>query len=892
MRLNLAAVTLALLLSSTAHAQTFTGSGLGAIPDGIGSGPQAYGAPRDITFNVSGIAGTVSGVGVAFRAIHGYVGDLKVSLIAPNGTTHLLFERTGATTGNPFGSSANLVATNIYSFVDSHIINWWTAAVIDGNIPSTEARTVISGGDGVSNPPPVTELNSSFALVAPNGIWRLRFEDGASGDIGDVTFASLGITVGGTTRTVTKIADANDGTCDAADCSLREALTAAQNGDLITFAPLFNAPQGIELLTALPVITRSISIQGPGAQLLTVRRSFTAATDFRVFDIAAGVTNGVAISGMTISNGRTTNFGGGISSRSRLALTGVHVAGNTASLGGGVFLADAGGVFATSTFSANLATGNGGGIFFEGNNADSLLIVNGTVSGNNTAGNAGGIRTTRGQLQLTNSTVVGNTAVFPPGGIIAVAQTAGNTSSIALRSTIVAGNAPDNLAAISVGGIASFQTQGFNLSENYNGVFTPLGSDLISASPRLAPLALYGGTTPTHALLHGSPAINSGAPSGPATDQRGVSRVFGVSADIGAVEMRPSVVTNADDSGTGSLRALIDASNVITDLDDILFDSAFFGMQRTITLTSGQLALTGPLNIIAPGANLLTVSGNSTSRVFQVSSLATATLSGLRITAGNAQDGGGIQNEGRLIVSHVVINGSTAARFGGGIYDGGGVLTVARSTISGNTANGLGGTAGGIYHDGTLTVTDSTISGNSAPNGLGSGGGILTFGSAHIVSSTITNNSAAGAGSASGLFVSSGRAASLRNCIVAGNSDNATVPDVRGNGISSRGFNLIGNGDAMSFASTGDQSGTSTALLNPQLGPLANNGGTTATHNLLAGSPALDKGERSGANTDQRGLTRPVDLASTTNVADGADIGALEAQSVQLPDSIFRDGFE
>jgi hypothetical protein len=67
------------------------------------------------------------------------------------------------------------------------------------------------------------------------------------------------------------------------------------------------------------------------------------------------------------------------------------------------------------------------------------------------------------------------------------------------------------------------------------------------------------------------------------------------------------------------------------------------------------------------------------------------------------------------------------------------------------------------------------------------------------------------------------------------------------------------------------------------LGPLQNNGGTTPTHALLFGSPALDKGFSFGFTTDQRGFLRPVDLPDTTYPnavgGDGADIGAFEAQT-------------
>ena len=66
-------------------------------------------------------------------------------------------------------------------------------------------------------------------------------------------------------------------------------------------------------------------------------------------------------------------------------------------------------------------------------------------------------------------------------------------------------------------------------------------------------------------------------------------------------------------------------------------------------------------------------------------------------------------------------------------------------------------------------------------------------------------------------------------------------------------------------------------------------GGPTATHALLPGSPAIDKGERSGSNFDQRAELRPYDLPAVSNAAggDGSDIGAFE-----FTPPLFANGFE
>jgi subtilisin-like proprotein convertase family protein len=171
---------------------SFPGTGVGAIPDG-GAGPRAYGAPRNVSFNVSGLNGSTSSVEVDFNASHTYIGDLKVTLIAPNNTQHKLFETTGAGTVDAAGFGTDLSSANTYTFRDSSANNWWTWVQTGDPVPTGNARTVVSGGAGVPNIPMVTSLNTSFSGVAPNGIWVLRFEDGFSGDTGTVSAANLRI---------------------------------------------------------------------------------------------------------------------------------------------------------------------------------------------------------------------------------------------------------------------------------------------------------------------------------------------------------------------------------------------------------------------------------------------------------------------------------------------------------------------------------------------------------------------------------------------------------------------------------------------------------------------------------------------------------------------------
>lgn len=175
---------------------TFSGSNYGAIPDGLSSG--GYGTARDIIFNVSGLTGNVSSVGVNFTGTHTWIGDIEATIIAPNGSTqHKLFALTGGT-ATSLCTSDNSDMGGPYDFIDTASgINWWTAATNAGTTNPVVAgtyRTVPSGGAGIPNPPAPTVMNTVFAGLSPaqaNGNWILRFRDACAADTGTITNASL-----------------------------------------------------------------------------------------------------------------------------------------------------------------------------------------------------------------------------------------------------------------------------------------------------------------------------------------------------------------------------------------------------------------------------------------------------------------------------------------------------------------------------------------------------------------------------------------------------------------------------------------------------------------------------------------------------------------------------
>ena len=117
------------------------------------------------------------------------------------------------------------------------------------------------------------------------------------------------------------------------------------------------------------------------------------------------------------------------------------------------------------------------------------------------------------------------------------------------------------------------------------------------------------------------------------------------------------------------------------------------------------------MTITGPAAGL-TISGGGLSRVFQVETGVTATITGLNITGGSTSaSGGGIDNSGTLTLDDSTISASTAAQDGGAIYTDGPNLTLNDCTIASNSSVGSGG---GIEALGNVTVTSTTFNANQA----------------------------------------------------------------------------------------------------------------------------------------------------------------------------------
>jgi cysteine-rich repeat protein len=192
----------------------------------------------------------------------------------------------------------------------------------------------------------------------------------------------------------------------------------------------------------------------------------------------------------------------------------------------------------------------GGGLV---NDRGSMTLVNVTVSGNTTGLDGGGI-SNNGVLEVRSSTITANTAASGAGGITTLAD---SSNSVRIANTIIAGNhGPGGSAADCSGPITSL---GFNLlgTEALCEGLVPAAGDLLGVDPGLGPLGDNGGSTPTHAPLTGSAAIDAGSPDAPgaseaacpAADQRGAGRPQGGGCDIGAFEETTRCGDGAQDAG-------------------------------------------------------------------------------------------------------------------------------------------------------------------------------------------------------------------------------------------------------------------------------------------------------------------------------------------------------
>jgi hypothetical protein len=378
-------------------------------------------------------------------------------------------------------------------------------------------------------------------------------------------------------------------------------------------------------------------------------------------------------------------------------------------------------------------------------------------------------------------------------------------------------------------------------------------------------------------------------------DSASITAPDGPMMDVTPMSFTHVVENLLDDLDPGSLRHAI---SVAGNGHNITFAPELAG--GTIVLAGTELLLDKSLTIVGPPGGI-TISGDKVTRVFRIGSVYEVVLDNLTIRDGYADPGatvapvgGGILNlGGNLIIRNSTLEGNWSFNLGGAIEQNHGSLTIRNSTIANNgvnvLTNGITSFGGAIRtFRGVVDITNSTISGNSAAN---AGGGIFNNqGTLSITHGTVADNGAgAGGGIANQGSFEVPAVATLVNTIVAGNyaSSSANGPDIR-NVLTyvelTASHSLIGTADGHDLTAAGDNYvGVDAQFVLDGFGKplLADNGGTTQTHMLLPGSPAIDQADGTVCaaapvnGLDQRGVARPQGA--------GCDMGAVEVQGAVAP---------
>lgn len=445
-------------------------------------------------------------------------------------------------------------------------------------LPSSSARN--AGNPAITGQPAYDQRGPGFPRV-----------EGGRIDVGAIEYRN--ITQPGPVFVVNSLDDHDDGNPTLYDCTLREAINAANTAagpNTVLFQPGLYGPITLSPAFSTLTISGSATLVGPGARKLTLQRNTPG--QILVFNTGPHHVSGLTISGGSISGGPSGNFarGGGISTTATLTLSGCTISNHTAdggdssltpgqpggaAYGGGV--ANFGGGNLTlerCTLANNLAQGghggnnpgqlfsgaggeaNGGAVFND--SGCTLTVVNSTIHGNLTSGGDAGAAILGasggdgqgavcnfGTMTMTACTLSANHGQGgqsgPTNGVRRGTGgiSAGGGSTSLLRNTLCASNSGSGLDyARQIYG--TFTSHGFNLISEIDGAtgFTAQGDQTGTfASPLAAPLGPFqnnGGPTDTLAPQPNSPALDRGKSFGLTTDQRGAARTYDAPASANA----------------------------------------------------------------------------------------------------------------------------------------------------------------------------------------------------------------------------------------------------------------------------------------------------------------------------------------------------------------------
>jgi CSLREA domain-containing protein len=270
---------------------------------------------------------------------------------------------------------------------------------------------------------------------------------------------------------------------------------------------------------------------------------------------------------------------------------------------------------------------------------------------------------------------------------------------------------------------------------------------------------------------------------------------------------------------------------------------------RTITLSGNELFIYKSVNIVGPGAELLTIDAQQKSRLVEVALNADVTFAGIHFrngavtgTAGNANGTGGAAPGSPAYGGAFLVNPNTTLTLQESIVDNNSVLGGTGGIILGSgTRAGTGGNAygGAIYNSGLLKVVRASVANNDATGGTGGadqvfmpgmansagtggdafGGGIAGPGEVELTNVVLANNRAAGGAGGSAILLFPGTRG--------GDSGNGVAGAIDAGGIAVLQFVTM----AQNVATTGS----------PGTGATNGNFGTSLAADVLARSTVLSR---------------------------------------------------
>ncbi|MBY6204052.1 IPTL-CTERM sorting domain-containing protein [Halomonas denitrificans] len=679
---------------------------------------------------------------------------------------------------------------------------------------------------------------------------------------------------------------------DSGPGTLRQAVldaNAAPGPDSIDFDPGLSGST-ITLTTGEIDITDDLQINGPGAPNLTISGN----DDSRIFDIAPSASE-VTISGLTLTEGFAYNEDGGAIhslASSRLTIADSVITGNQAYApyylnrdahrGGGYGGGNGGGVaqfggelvITGTTVSNNQAKYDGGGVLFNGTYGDDLLQIDlSTITGNTAGafggvyyggtGFGGGISIDRGNyggtLTISNTTIASNSATTGGGLSLYADALSSQSDGAAVLGTLTISNSTvqDNTARRAGGGLFLYGEEDIN-------------AILISDSQIL-----------DNQVQAQGPPLRGGAANG-----AGGGLLFSNDYGLGSLTVRDTTISgNSATVGAGALVIFESYGSTV------LFEDSTISA-NTATAGNPVRERGGATYGFGGGLALFNEEG------IYGSPYGSLTLRDTTISGNSADNGGGgVAAFTRDVFGGPVRNGDPSRglvrsggrrgtaererdRQRGSYYSLLSEVTVEHSTISGNDARFGGGIAAAGRGTRGLLLLNSTVSGNSASD---SGGAIDLYGTGYYINrgissmrldatfATIASNTSTGprgGNGVGGIRMNGYATADLRNSIVADNGYDIS-------GFAYADSSLIEDDSQATIVGNNTLTG-----IDPQLGPLQDNGGPTETQRPDPASPVIDAANPAFASPpdfDQRGAGFP------RVVGAAPDMGAVEGE---LPPNI------